>query len=354
MNRFIVMTLIVAAAGCAPNKAEDKTPVTPGNVETRTVGDGTISRPARGPAPAFNYGADTSGYVLVKNWDFGSDGTIKTIADLSAHFQYHDQFGTIANGTNYGAYTVAPDRNTALSNQPIENINTSAPVREIFDASMKTYLVPLDGAVTVHPTDRKAGCGSFQAKWTLANGGSLLGMDMIWETKVRYRTPPYFWFAIWTAGREWNGGAEMDVIESFGYDNGGGYTNFDGRYWHSSAVGGEMETSYYANWDAAMRKYGVSEYDASQYHVWTWVYRKDDTFSSYVDGRNVQNGKMHWTLGGAPGGKPIDMSFIFDCGWGHSKVGSVNKPLNASQFTGKFYEWDYSRVYLRAAAPDAK
>jgi hypothetical protein len=81
--------------------------------------------------------------------------------------------------------------------------------------------------------------------------------------------------------------------------------------------------------------------------VWQWLYRKDDTFSIYVDGHEVQRGTIYWTLGSGQGGTPIDMDFIFDATWGHTQVASVNHPLPASAFDGTSYEWDYSRVYLR-------
>jgi len=61
----------------------------------------------------------------------------------------------------------------------------------------------------------------------------------------------------------------------------------------------------------------------------------------------VQSGAINWTLGGGAGGTPIDLHFLFDAGWGHTQVGSVNHSMPASEFAGKFYEFDYSRVYLR-------
>ena len=122
---------------------------------------------------------------------------------------------------------VAPDAANAISNQPIEG-DACPPVRLFTADSLKTLLVPLYGATKVVPTQHNAGCGSFMAKWKLPNGGALLGQDIVWETRVRYITPPYFWFAIWTAGNKWNNGAEQDLVESFGYDNGGGNTNYDG------------------------------------------------------------------------------------------------------------------------------
>jgi hypothetical protein len=317
-------------------------------VAAPSVGGGTLAAPASGPAaPAFSYGNDTARYVLVKNWDFGLDGTVRNNAELSAHFQYHDQFGLIANGGGYGSVIVAPDAANAKPGQPVEEPGRR--VREFLASSMRTYLVPLKGATLLDPKLRNTGNGSFQAKWTLPNGGSLLGQDMIWETRVRYVTPPYFWFAIWTAGNKWTKGAEMDLIESFGYDNGGGSTNFDGRYWHSSSVGGKDDTNYHAHWGKAMKSHGILKHDATQWHVWTWVYRADDTFTAYLDGKPVQTGKMHWTFGAKPEGEPINMSFIFDGGWGHQKVKNVSHTLPASELKGKYYDWDYSRIWLRQA-----
>ena len=199
------------------------------------------------------------------------------------------------------------------------------------------------------------------AKWKLPRGGSLLGQDIVWETRVRYATPPYFWFAIWTAGNKWkwdNGaqGAEQDLVESFGYDNGGANTNYDGRFWHANAVATPMkDTVDYGDWGKAMSAHGVKKFDASQYHVWTWVYKKDDTYAMYCDGIQVQSGaNYHWTYGGKATDEPIDMVFLFDGGWGHTQIGSVNKPLPASAFAGKFYEWNYSRVYVRGEALPVK
>ncbi|MBN2291582.1 MAG: hypothetical protein JXM70_04100 [Pirellulales bacterium] len=303
-----------------------------------------------GPAPSYGIGGEK--VVLIKNWDFGTSGdsTITNQSVMNEHFQYHDQFGTFANGTKYGAYIVAPDEATATKymnkKQPVESVNTDRPVREFTENSLKTFVVPLDKAERVHPAEAKAGCGSFQAKWTLDRAGSHLGRDVIWETRVRYKTAPYYWFAIWVAGHKWNRGAEIDVIESFGYDNGGGHTNFDGRYWHSSGVGGNNETNYHKNWAAGMAKYGFKDFDAGQWHVWTMLLRADDTFTVYLDGKPVQNGKMPWTLKAVPDGEPLNMSFIFDGAWGHREVKSVNHWLDAAALKDLVYEWDYSRVYL--------
>jgi hypothetical protein len=273
-----------------------------------TVGGGTIASPAVAPVQSYNIGGP--GFVPVKNWHFGTGGTIKNIADMNANFMYHDQFNTYqGGGTSYGALTVAPDAAHALSGQPIEDPNN--PVRQFLTDSLKTYLVPLNGATTVSASAHNAGCGSFCAKWTLPNGGSLLNQDMLWETRVRYVTPPYFWFAIWNSGNQWEHGAENDLIESFGYDNGGGITNYDGHTWHSNSVGG-TDTVNYSIWGSGMISSGITSYDATQWHTWSLLYRRDNTFTSYVDGIPVQSGTINWTRAGLAGGTPINMSFLFD------------------------------------------
>ena len=96
-----------------------------------------------------------------------------------------------------------------------------------------------------------------------------------------------------------------------------------------------------------MAAHGIKSYDAGKYHVWTWLYRRDNSYAMYVDGVLVQSGSdYHWTYGSKATDMPIDLVFLLDGGWGHTQVGSVNHPLPASAFKGKFYEWSYSRVYL--------
>ena len=352
----------------------------PGHAQ-ETIGGGTVSSPAVGPAPAYGIGGPNM--VLVKNWHFGTDGTITNQADLNANFQYHDQHNSIANGSNaYGALIVAPDDANAIfpgdvyyydddgthqgrglgTGQPIEG-RDSAPVRQFTTDSIKTFLTPLshastyvNGVLTVLPDRHEVGCGSFMPKWMLPNGGSLLGQDIVWETKVRYVTPPYFWFSLWTDGNQWNNGAEHDLIESYGEDyasegagTGYGNNNFDGHLWHANSVNGADTVNYFTGgwWGQAMAQQGITSYDASQYHVWTWVYKKDNSYAMYVDGVLVQSGTgYNWTVGNTPGGTPINMDFRFDASWGHLSVKQVDKPLAASALAGAYYEFNYSRVYL--------
>ncbi len=342
--RRTLFFLFGTLAGCAvPHvNAQGKAPA--------TIGEGTVTNPAVGPAPSYQLGGDKM--VLVKNWDFGANGTIRNIADMSANFFYHDQFGTFNNGGNYGSNTVAPDAATAIGGQPVEGVN-SAPTRQFTADSLVTYLTPLDGATQVSPVQHNVGNGSFMAKWKLPRGGSLLGRDIVWETRARYVTPPYFWFAIWTAGNKWKWdghaqGAEHDLVESFGYDNGGGNTNFDGRFFHSNSVAEPSKDAWnFWDWGGTMKERGISDFDGSQYHVWTWLYRADNSFAMYVDGKLIQQGADYWwTFGNKKDDEPIDMSFLFDGGWGHNQIGSVNKTMDAALLKDKFFEWDYSRVYL--------
>jgi hypothetical protein len=210
-------------------------------------------------------------------------------------------------------------------------------------------LVPLNGAATMTSTPITTGSGAFHAQWTFPNGGSLLGQDVMWQTRIRMVTPPYFWLAIWVDGDKWNHGAEMDVVETFGYDNGGGSTNFDGRYWHSDVVGGTETTNYNTgSWSSHMAERGVTSFDATQWHTWTWIYRKDNTFEAWMDGTKVQDGTAYWTYGATQGGTPVNMFFHFDGTWGSNTVPGVKgKSVTAAQLAGTYYEWDWSRVYLR-------
>ncbi|MGI4788554.1 MAG: hypothetical protein ACRYFS_06855 [Janthinobacterium lividum] len=326
-----------------------------------TLGGGTVVDPAVGPAPSFGIGGPNM--VLVKNWHFGTNGTVKNYADMNANFVYHTNHGSDNNGGEYGSQTVAPDAENAIAGQPIEGIN-STPVREFTADSLKTYvtaLTPLkpeavvNGVPVVQARYGNAGNGSFGAKWTLPAGGSHLGQDIVWETKVRYVPPPYFWFALWTDGDRWlwdghNGqGAEHDLIESFGYNNGGNFTNYDGRYWHSNTVASPSKdkVNYWNGWTQPMVNAGFAKFDASQYHIWTWVYKHDNSFAMYCDGKLVQNGTdYYWGFGNTASDPPVTVNFLFDAGFGHNKAGGEGFALPSSQLAGKFFEFSYSRVYV--------
>jgi hypothetical protein len=317
-----------------------------------TIGTGDIGSPALGPAPTDAAKVGGAPFVLVKNWDFGTAGTITGTGTLVSEFKFHDQFGTIANGTNYGAVIVAPNAATAISAsglglpnnmQPVED--PAHPTREWTANSILTHVRPLSASQsTCSVSSHDAGNGSFVAAWKLPNGGALLGKDILWETRARMPVPlAAYWFALWTAGNQWNKGAEMDVLESFGTPN--IYPPADA--FHVNSVGGQ-DTIDYSSWPTGLTSAGVptSDRDLTQWHVWTWVYKKDDSYTVYYDGYVAQTGTLHWTLGGTQGGQAIDMDFLFDLGWGHTQIADVDISLPASDFPIT-YEIDYSRVYLR-------
>jgi hypothetical protein len=327
----------------------DPNAVTPGG---ESLGNGDITKPALGPAPTEASKVPGAPFVLVKNWNFGATGTIKDIGDLISEFQFHDQFNTIANGTNYGSVTVAPTAATAIAasnlglpsnRQPVED--PARPNREFTPDSIITHVLPLSASdTTLSASSHDTGNGSFTAKWALPSGGTRLKRDLLWESRVRIpRSAPGFWFSLWTAGKKWNKGAEMDVVESFGTPNIG----TGAKAFHVNSVGGQDKRAF-SSWPSELSNIGVpaAARDLANWHVFTWVYLADDTYQVYFDDYLVQQGTVHWTLTGSSSGEAIDMWFLFDFGWGHTQVKDVNISLPASNFPVT-YELDYSRVYMR-------
>jgi hypothetical protein len=318
-----------------------------------TIGTGEIREPALGPPPREAAKVTGAPFVLVKNWNFGSRGTIRNTSDLISEFVFHDQFDTIANGTKYGSVTLAPTPETAISvahelglpgdQQPVED--PARPVREWKTDTLVAHVRPLSAAATkVSAKGHDTGNGSFMAKWKLPTGGRLLDKDLLWETRARIPKPVLgYWFAVWTAGNRWDKGAEMDVVESFGVP----HLAPGAKCFHVNSVGGD-DVIEFENWPRGLTKVGVpeSKWDLSQWHTWTWVYLRDDSYRVYYDGHLVQHGKLHWTFGAKLGAETIDMRFLFDFSWGHTEISDVNISLPASAFP-LTYEIDYSRVYLR-------
>ena len=181
------------------------------------VGGGTrVLRPRSAPLP---HPVGGTNFVLVKNWDFGADGTIRCYADMDTHFQYHDQFGTIDNGGNYGAVAVASSAATALSGQPIED--AAHPARQFLADSLKTFLTPLDNSGTrcrasttpAAARSRPSGPCPTAAR---ASARTSCGRRACATSRPRTSGSP-------SGSRQPVGqGAEFDIVESFGYDNGGG------------------------------------------------------------------------------------------------------------------------------------
>jgi hypothetical protein len=347
-----------SAGAAAPGGTTQPASSTPGwdpgavNPNGTSVGVGTVAEPAQGPEAIHGDKAPGAPFVLVKNWDFGADGTITQMSDLIAEFQFHDQFGTIANGTNYGSVIVAPTADTAIkaanlglpnNRQPVED--PDRPFREFTGDAIRTHVLPLSaGQSSISPSKHDAGNGSFMAKWSLPKGGSRLKQDLLWESRVRIPKPvKAFWFSLWTAGHKWNKGAEMDVVESFGTPNIGE----GAKAFHVNSVGGRDKHPY-SSWSSELSGLGVpaADRDLSEWHTFTWIYLRDDTYKVYYDDHLVQQGTVVWTLGGTSSGEELDMQFLFDFGWGHTQVQEVNVTLPVSELP-LTYELDYSRVYLR-------
>lgn len=312
------------------------------------VGDGTYENPIAGPAPSVSSSLIGSGFRLVKNWDFGTNGNIRSINELAAHFRFYDpQYQYNTGAGKYGAHTLAPHALTAIANQPVEGAITNGQVaRQMMPDWLRGFIVPFAGVTVLNPQTHNCGSACFYAKWRLLRGGSLLGREIVWETQVRYVTPRYFYTALWTTVTTWQLGAEMDVMESFGFSE-PSLDNTTGRFWHVNSVGG-TDLVNYTNWDQAMAGRGITNYDATQPHTWTWHYKTDNTYSVYMDGILVQWGSINWTTGATPAGTPQDMSFLYDGGWGHTQVPQLStKTLPVAELAGKYYEWNYSRVYLK-------
>lgn len=317
--------------------------------ETTDIGSGDIDDPVAGPAPARATDVGGEPFVLVKNWDFGTSGAVRDQAGLISEFQFADQFGTIASGTGYGSVMVAPTDALAVTatdlglpndKQPVDG-DPDRPFRELTADSLKTYVRPLSDAQSmVSATAHDAGNGSLVAKWTLPNGGALLDRDVIWETRMRMPKPADgYWLGLWASGNEWSSGPEVNVLQAFGAPSA------PANAFRSAAVGGSNEIDY-GSWPDALDQVALAEGDLSDWHVWSWIYKKDDTYQVYVDGHEVQSGSIRWTLGGEEGATALQVSFMFILSWGHTQIQAVNISVPASDLPIE-YEIDYSRVYMR-------
>jgi hypothetical protein len=298
-------------------------------------------------------------FTQVRNWDFGTEGNITDNTDLIANFTFHDNFNTIANGTNYGAVVVAPTDAQAIAVSPLLNQpgnvqpveNPGNPTRIYTPTTMIMNVMPLFDAATCTPAQHNIGCGSFYAIGILDAGGQFLGQDVIWETRIRMNAPTlYYWFATWTDGNLWNQGAEIDTPETFGTD-----ADFPpAQFFHVDAVQPTPindRVLYKPGWQNGMLQAGIpnGELDLTQFHIWTFLYQANNAYSVWVDNYLVQNGSVIWTEGATEdSGPPINMTFLFDCTWGNVSVSSVNPDTGVPAANVSYScEIDYSRIWLR-------
>jgi hypothetical protein len=309
-------------------------------------------------APACAAPPPPAGYVVVKNWDFGTSGNVRNTADLEAQFQFHDQFHTIANGERYGSYTAATSAATAIA---APTCGTCAPsfmqpidsrVREFTATSLLMHVVPrVATQTTVGPAWKKDALdGSMAAKYTLPKGGSRLGKDMKWETRCRMASPlPQLgnWTALWVAGDTWHNGPEADLLEGFSSEV--QYGHHSGQSWHSNWVPATNDAVSYNEWWAGMATSGLSPAETvlTKWHVWELEYLKDDTYTMRLDGHVIQHGSAPWRDFDAT--RDPNMSFLFDMRAGITDVWPISSTVIDVPSSGKVFtlEVDYSRVSLR-------
>lgn len=359
-------TCTVAAGQTLVMRVLDSWPSDPiRNVTAFTTADIT-------PSEFANIGGEP--FTLAKNWDFGTTGTVTNTADLAQEFQFHDMWGTVANGTNYGAIMTRPVEapNFGVSSYATLNLNTfnasltppmptdAQPVdnnryRSFTSNSLVCKVLPLNSASTSIgvASTHNSGNGSMVAKYTLPTGGKLLGKDICWETRVRMTGAPLgYWFALWATGTNWNSGPEMDVVEAFSSSG----TNINGDLWHSSSVNGNDIVDFSGAWDTPLSARwgtGFATPNGTQtlrnWHTFTWIYKADDTYKVYVDGKLIQYGTLPWIVP-FTNNVTTDMWFLFDFSFGHVSISPNNAAtisnINSTPLT---YEIDYSRIWLRDA-----
>lgn len=301
-------------------------------------------------------------FTLVKNWDFGTSGNVRSYADLNAEFYYHDNFNQISNGSGqYGTVTAATAVDQAISvgeaywtgQQPIDPGNK---YREFGATSMIARVQRISGTGTVGPYNVYNGaCGSLRSKFWLPAGGADLGKDIVWETRFRFvqKSPGVFpggyWSALWTIGDIWDSGPEMDVMETW-YDPSGDLENGDA--WHANSVGGEDEKFPWTDsWWPSLIASGMpgvavgGPQSLINWHTFTWVYKTDNTYQVWVDGYKFQQGVLPWRVPSS--GAPTNMWFMFDFAALHSDIAPMNTYVIPQADLPLEYELDYSRVWLR-------
>jgi starvation-inducible outer membrane lipoprotein len=311
------------------------------------------------------YGTALTGapFTVAKNWVFGTNGNINNAAALNAEFTYHDPFGTISNGTNYGAliqraagsdafgvYNWA-DVGMANDQQPED---TTGRYRTFQSDSLLCHVKPLNtGSVIVGPAStHNAGCGSFVSKLTYSAGGTRLGQTIVWETRVRCVTAPDgYWFALWLVGPQWDGGPEIDLVESFSSVA----PNVNADLFNSNGIGiGPNTYDYFSGgFDDVLETLGIPGYalpNGSQslrnWHTFTLEYASDNTFRCWMDSILIQSGTLDWRL---PSGPTVPtLQFLFDFGFGHTAISPINaaviSDITATPLT---YEIAYSRIWTR-------
>lgn len=334
------------------------------------------------PFEILNIGDDGE-WVCIKRWEFGTGigKNIGSTGQLVSQMRFQDNFGQISNGTvNYGCVTVAATRETAIPSvlplpaqydgwQPVEGEHYGPEYlyREYTPDSIICHVRSLNGPDGTigpmqpdSPSRYTGGQGGFTARWTLPAGGKDLGYDIVWETRCRFVPKPGdpstfgpgYWMALWTCGGIWDGGPEMDLVESYWDTLESGLR--DGNAFHVNSVGGEDERFGGAeSWWTGMTASGmpnVTDYGDQQltnWHNFTWVYRADDTYQAFIDGYLFQQGSLIWRYRGEESGEPTNMWFLFDFSALHIGIWPINECQIDPADLPMSYEMQWSRVWYR-------
>jgi hypothetical protein len=296
------------------------------------------------------------GWVIEYDLTFGfrrAEATVGERSTLCEKVYFFDQFGQKNNGGgNYLADNMAPPE--CKDPGPTDIYDADYPFHEVGPDTLKCFVKPKDRSATrIEPAQfgvpQPVGASGFRLKTpTLSEGlGSRFGRDVCWETRCRLSSPlPYYWWGLWISGERWDQGAELDVPESFGFDNGLGLLNYDGRSFHVNSVGGRDEISS-RNWSPYLPSKFRSLLD---WHTFTTVYTRDDTWQTFVDGELSNRGSLKWNYRGNVGDQPLSKAFfLIDNSWGHQKVASVRpSSVSAGIFRHFYYEYDFTRIWIRS------
>jgi hypothetical protein len=299
--------------------------------------------------------AARDGWRLVSDLTFGSqrsEATVRDRATLCKAVYFYDQFRQKNNGGgNYLADNMAPPECDDPGPCPV--YSEDYPFHEIGPNSLKCFVKPKDkSASSVSPTPfgtpQPVGASGFRLKTPEVSGGlgANLGIDVCWETRCRLSSPfPYYWWALWISAEKWIHGPELDVPESFGFDNGFGRLNFNGRLFHTNSVGGHDRINA-RNWEPYVP---LNFRSLTDWHTFTTIYDKMNNWRTFVDGALSNSGVLWWNVGGERLNEPLRKPFfLIDNSWGHHKTESVNpRQVNADIFRDVYYEYEFTRIWTR-------
>lgn len=324
-----------------------------------TIGGGTLAAPAVAPAPALaNDGA--GGWTPVYNFTFGtgSSGGIAapTVPNISTLVTY------IGTAQNLAAGCVAQDQGNYWSKRSPAPQDTTNPCGwtpyssglspPLFNFTSNT----LQGLVEITDPSNIVADSLINAFMEVPRGGFSLantaGHDVYLETVFRILPQPgkdlrYAYYGLWTPFYTGPVTCEVDFLEGFGFDNGGGSTAFNANYFHSQAAtafGGCDGSS------GELVNLGGSNFES--YVTFGVLMNANGNWSTYINMGSLTNHLLVTASGYPRATQPI--VFWFDDEWGFRSMSnqiqppgaSGTNPVDASYFPVT-YEHQYIRIYMR-------